>query len=215
METLQLLILKGRLEYLESNIEELQHLVNRAIYTGEKGEHKKHPLQFVSDCVFAQKISSDLGLGFIGLLLENGANVDGYKVWHEDTPLLASIGVYQIDIAHFLIDHGADYAHQGFHGATALHWAAWTGSASLVHALLQFPVDIDVPDIDFGATPLLYAIHGFFRGGEKNDNSQLACIQELLAAGADPRFVDKEGNDAWGYVKGRDGDEILELIGEQ
>lgn len=212
METLQLIILKGRLEYLEKNIEDLKDRINRAIYTGEHGENKKHPLHFICDCVHAGKISESLGLGFISLLLEHGAMVNGYKRWNEDSPLLAAIGLYQEEIAQFLIDKGADYTHMGYHGATALHWAAWTGQDAILNALLQFPVDIDISDTDFGATPLLYGIHGYFRGGERNQNNQVICIKRLLEAGANPRHKDKEGNDAWGYVKGRDGEEILALL---
>lgn len=215
MHTLQLIILKGRLDYLEQNISELKTLVNRAIYTGENGEHKRHPLHFVTDCISAGKITEDLGLGFISLLLENGSNINGYSTWNEDTPLLGAIGSYQEEIAHYLIDHGADYNHLGFHGATALHWAAWTGQDSVLKALLEFPVDIDIADSDFGATPLLYGIHGYFRGGEQNDNNQVECIRQLLKVGANPHHKDKEDNNAWAYIKDRDVQEILDLLGKE
>jgi ankyrin repeat protein len=190
----------------------VSQLANRAIYIGEHGEHKKHPLEFVCDCVSVGKITSSIGLGMIGLFIENGSRVNGFSEWKEDIPLLSAIGYYLEDIAHFLIDKGADYTHVGHHGATALHWAAWTGQDSLVSALLEFPVDIDAADHDFGATPLLYGIHGYFRGGEINDNNQLNCIQLLLNAGANPRHKDKEGNDAWGYLKGREGSKILAIL---
>lgn len=215
MQNLHLIILKGRLDYFEKNISKLKERVNRAIFTGENGEIKKHPLHFVSDCVYAGKISEQIGIGFIGVLLENGAYIDGFKLWHEDTPLIAAIGLYQEEIAHFLIDKHADLNHQGIHGATALHWAAWTGQDSIVNALLEFPIDIDIPDEDFGATPLLYGIHGYFRGGDKNDREQLTCIKYLLKAGANPKHKDREGNDAWDYLKDRDGRKILKLIGEK
>ncbi len=215
MHTLQLYILRGQLDYLSSNTDLVSQLANRAIFTGEHGEHKKHPLQFVCDCVYAGKISEDLGLGFVGLLLENGSMINGYSEWKEDSPLLAAIGSYQTDIAHFMIDKGADYNHVGCHGATALHWAAWTGQDTLLSALLEFPVDYDVADHDFGATPLLYGIHGYFRGGEMNDRNQVRCVEMLLKVGADPYFTDKEGNNAWGYLKGRDGAEIAAVLPEQ
>ena len=214
MHTLQLYILRGQLDYLSKNIDLVRKLANRAIYVGEEAEHKKHPLQFVCDCIQAGKITDAMGLGIAGLLIEHGAEVNGYKDWKEDSPLLASISLYQEDMAHFLLDKGADYAHVGFHGATALHWAAWTGQDSLVSALLEFPVDIDVSDHDFGSTPLLYGIHGYFRGGEVNDRNQVECVKMLLKAGADPRHKDKEGNDAWGYLKGRNGGDILAVLGQ-
>jgi len=214
MHTLQLYILRGQLDFLSKNLDLVKRLANRAIYTGEKGEHKTHPLQFVSDCIHAGKISDSIGLGITGLLIDCGAEVNGFREWKEDSPLLATIGYYQEDMAHFLLDKGADYTHLGFHGATALHWAAWTGQDTLVAALLKFPVDIDIPDHDFKATPLLYGIHGYFRGGEKNERNQVECVKLLLSAGADPYFKDKEGNDAWGYLEGREGGEILEVLGE-
>jgi ankyrin repeat protein len=215
MHTLQLTILKGRLDYFEQNIDELQSLVNRAIYVGENGEHKKHPLHFVCDCVFTEKISEDLGLGFISSFLEHGAYINGFMEWTEDTPLIAAISLYQENIAHYLIDKGADLNHRGVHGATALHWAAWTGNLSLVNALLEFPIDIDVPDIDFGATPLLYSIHGSFRGGERNQNDQSGCLKALIKAGGNLRHKDKEGNNAWAYIKGRNAKAIKAILGDE
>lgn len=212
MQSLELYILRGELDYMESNPDEVKQVVNRAIYSGDQKEHKTHPIQFVSECIASHHISESMGLGMISLLIELGAYVNGYGTWKEDSPLLAAIGLYQTEIAHFLIDKGADYAHLGYHGATALHWAAWTGQDTLVEALLEFPVDIDVPDHDFGATPLLYGIHGYFRGGDANNRNQIQCIKLLLEAGANPRHKDKEGNDAWAYLKGRDGKEILELL---
>jgi len=212
MQTLQLYILRGQLSHLEEHPDKVRKLANRAIYTGEQGEHKKHPLQFVCDCVRAGKISENVGLGFVSLLLENGGRIDGYSEWKDDTPLLAAIGLNQTEIAHFLIDNGADYTHVGFHGATALHWAAWTGQHSLVSALLEFPVDYDIPDHDFGATPLLYAIHGYFRAEKTDDINHVECIRDLLEVGANPRHKDKEGNDAWAYTEGRDGEEILRVL---
>lgn len=215
MHTLQLTILKGRLDYFENNLDKLKPLVNRAIYTGEEKENKKHPIHFVCDCVFASRITEDVGLGFISSFLEHGAFINGYMEWEEDTPLMAAISLYQENISHFLIDKGADLNHRGIHGATALHWAAWTGNISLVNVLLEFPIDIDVSDTDFGATPLLYSIHGAFRGGERNQNDQLACTKALLNAGGNPRHKDKEGNNAWAYIKGRNADKILNLIGKE
>ncbi len=210
--TLQLIIEKARLDYLEENIEELKERVNRAIFIGENRDHKTHPIHYVCECVHALKFSESKGLGFISLLLKHGSEVNGYGKWEDDSPLLAAIGYYQREIAHFLLDNGADYTHRGFHGATALHWAAWTGDETLVKALLEFPVDIEAADHDFGATPLLFGIHGYFRGGERNANNQIECIRMLLAAGADPFHKDKEGNDAWGYLKGRSGEAVLSLL---
>ena len=212
MHNLHQIIYKGRLDYLESNIADLKPIVNRAIFTGENSEHKKHPLQFVCDCVHAGRMTESIGMGFASLLVENGAKVNGFSTWNEDSPLFAAIAYYLEEIAHFLIDKGADYTHIGFHGATVLHWAAWTGQYSILNALLEFPVDIDVPDTDFKATPLLYGIHGYFRGGERNQNDQLLCIQKLLAVGANPKHIDKDGNNAWGYLKGRDGAAIENIL---
>lgn len=213
MHTLQLTILKGRLDYFEQNLDELKPLVNRAIFTGENNENKKHPLHFVCDCVFGKRISEDVGLGFISAFLDHGAYINGFMDWEEDTPLMAAISFYQENIAHYLIDRGADLNHKGVHGATALHWAAWTGNISLVKALLEFPIDIDISDSDFGATPLLYSIHGAFRGGERNENDQIECARALLNAGANPRHIDKEGNNAWAYIKGRNANEFENLFG--
>ena len=53
---------------------------------------------------------------------------------------------------------------RGQHGATALHWAAFHGNASMAREILRHNPSLEVKDRDFNGTPLGWAIHGSLHG---------------------------------------------------
>ena len=71
-------------------------------------------------------------------------------------------------------------------GGTALHCAAWEGSARCVEALLRYPAGralIETRDTQYGGTPLNWCCHGSRNCGNPNaDHAAVARL--LLAAGA-------------------------------
>ena len=83
-------------------------------------------------------------------------------------------------------------------GGTALHCAAWEGSARCVAALLRYPAGralIEVKDRRYGGTPFNWCCHGSRNAGNpKSDYGEVARL--LIAAGAhvDPDKV--EASDA-------------------
>ena len=71
-------------------------------------------------------------------------------------------------------------------GATVLHTAAWQGSAACVEIVLRHPAArslLEVPDAEFGATPLGWCAHGS-RHGPRGEHGRVARM--LLDAGASP-----------------------------
>jgi hypothetical protein len=83
----------------------------------------------------------------------------------------------------------------------SLHEAARTGQLAQVERLIAQGTRINAPD-EADKTPLmLAAIHG-----------HAAVVQRLLAAGANPALVDREGVDALGYARRLGRTEIARMI---
>ncbi|HEX7968819.1 MAG TPA: ankyrin repeat domain-containing protein, partial [Stellaceae bacterium] len=74
----------------------------------------------------------------------------------------------------------------------ALHWAAESGQAEIIRALLaaKAPVDAQAKQ---GITPLMLAA-----GGTKAE-----AVKALLEGGADPKKQDFTGRDALGWAAGK------------
>jgi len=76
----------------------------------------------------------------------------------------------------------------GHDGGTALHCAAWQGSAAAVEAILRHPRGralVEVRDASYGSTPLGWCRHGAQnRGGADADYGAIERL--LLEAGAAP-----------------------------
>ena len=138
------------------------------------------------------------------LLVERGADVNAREAWRDQTALMwAAEGAFP-ELTQFLIEHGADvnaraaandwgaqitsepraqYRPTG--GLTPLLYAARSGCAGCVRALLAAGEDIDRPTPD-GVTPLMIAI----------DNLEFDTAKVLLDAGANPHVSDWWGRTA-------------------
>lgn len=85
--------------------------------------------------------------------------------------------------------------------AIALHEAARTGRITQLNSLLRQGAPLNAPD-SAGRTPLMLAvIHG-----------QTAVVQRLLAAGANPALLDREGRNALQHAQRLGLDQIASLI---
>ena len=95
-----------------------------------------------------------------------------------------------------MLELGFDPAARSPNGGTALHCAAWMGSAECVEAVLRYPAGrglIDVRDPAFGSTPLGWCTHGARNSGKRNaDYAGVARL--LIAAGAriEPRMIEED-----------------------
>ena len=155
---------------------------------------KAHPLHRLCDGVFNKIYSDKAAAAMARIFLEFGADVNGNVIEEkQDTPLIAAASLCADEVALLYIDHGADIRHAGCHGGTALHWAAWCGRDRVVDILIRRQARLEQKCIDFGGTPLLWAVHGYKFGGGKNRHRQIQCVHLLLKAGADKTTPNKDG----------------------
>ena len=137
-------------------------------------------------------------------LIAAGANVNARELWREQTALMWAAEAAFPKLVELLIEHGADvraraaandwgaqitsepraqYRPTG--GLTPLLYAARSGCADCVRAILAAGEDIDRPTPD-GVTALLLAI----------DNKEFDTAKVLLDAGANPHVADWWGRTA-------------------
>src|SRR5262249_51864299 len=74
---------------------------------------------------------------------------------------------------------------RGQHGATALHWAAFHGSAELTREILRRNPPLESKDQDFGGTPLGWAMYGSLNGWHPESGDYAGVVRALLDAGAE------------------------------
>lgn len=189
------LILNVNLDGLKKALSSNPSLANEEIPFDRCNSALEHPLHRICDGVFGGKYNDHDAGKMAGIFLAHGANVNGNVLTKKkDTPLIAACSLRADALALLYIQAGADVHHQGCHGGTALHWAAWCGRDRVVERLLQEDVTINKRCIDFQGTPLLWAIHGYRFGGKENRHHQVACAKLLLEAGADKTIPNHEGS---------------------
>lgn len=179
----------------------------------DRPDMKGHPLHRICDVVFAGGITDEQSIEVAKILLEFGANIDGYKsAGDNNTPLIAAASLHAEKLGIFYIEQGADIYYADNDGATALHWAAFCGRDQLVAALIEAGAKIDQKDITFSSTPIGWAVHTLTSGDNDNQYHQLACVKLLLKAGADKSLID---NDTINYLEGcsQNDQELKMMIG--
>ena len=170
------------------------HLANEPIPVNAHNPAMAHPLHRICDGVF-EGIYTDLdGAAIARVFLRHGAHVNGNDIREKaDTPLIAAASLRADEVALLFIDSGAAINHAGTHGGTALHWGAWCGRDRVVKKLLETKAEMDLRCIDFTATPLVWAIHGYKFGGIENRHRQVECVRLLCQAGADRDIPNGKG----------------------
>lgn len=174
---------------------------------------KGHPLHRLCDAVFAKKITDDQAVEIAKLLIEFGADIDGYKSSGDNnTPLIAAASLHAEKLGVFYIEQGADvfYAPKS-DGATALHWAAFCGRDKLVGKLIRAGANIDQPDTRYNSTPTGWAIHALLSGDAGDIYHQLGCIKILLRAAPKQSLLNRESMEFLQFTAKND-PELRELI---
>ena len=116
-------------------------------------------------------------------LVERGEDVNTTEQVGGETPLHAAASVGRMDIAHFLVDRGADVSAADIHGETPLHVAAAVGRMDIARLLVDRGADVTAAD-SRGETPLHRAVH-------YGNRVELAYL--LLDRGARPDVANSEG----------------------
>lgn len=193
---------KGDPTKIQEAIKKDHSLVNKVIKWGPLLKNKSHPIHYLCDRVFADKLDGKIAGKITTLLIDHGADVNGYGFEElKDTPLVAAASLHADEVALVLIDAGADIHHAGCLGGTALHWAAWCGKDKVVKRLLQEDIDLDRRCIAHKSTAFFWAAHGRANGGEKNLHDQIGCARLLKTAGADTSIPNINGVTAKALLK--------------
>ena len=186
-------------------------LIHENINFGPENQHTVHPIHFLCDCVFEEKIDELTALKVFEVLIEHQIDLNGKLEVGRDSPLIAASSLYCDDIAIRLIDLGADLNHHGTHNGTCLHWAAWTGASAVVKRLVQENIDLEDDKNEFRCSPLLWGVYGLKEAKGKNVRDQKGAIEALLANGANPNSVDGDGNTS-SQILGNQFPEVSQLI---
>lgn len=101
----------------------------------------------------------------------------------------------RLAVVRFLLAHGADPQLPGYDGASALDLWAYEGEATIVKELLEHGADPNLGCAPTRETPLHYAASRGHLPGRS------ACVEVLLAAGADPNRTTGVGVPTTAYMR--------------
>lgn len=188
------LVTQGDLQQLRAALKADPSIANAGVpCSDEQPEMKGHPLHRICDLVFAKVINDERAIEIAKVLLEFGADINGYKSsGDQNTPLIAAASLHAEKLGIFYIEQGADIFYCDHDGATALHWAAFCGRDELVAALIVKGANINQQDKTFNSTPIGWAVHTLTSGDSDNQFQQVNCIHLLLNAGADKALLDTD-----------------------
>lgn len=190
---------------LKARLSQNPNLANESIAFSEENTTKAHPLHRICDGVFLGKYADEEAVEMAKIFLEYGANVNGNKlIEKEDSPLVAAASLHADNVAMLYIENGAEINHPGFHGGTALHWAAWCGRPKLVERLIHAGSEINKKCIDYKATPLFWAVHSLKQTDKNDMGGYLECVKILMQAGADKNIPNGEGKTVFDLLSDED-----------
>jgi hypothetical protein len=188
------LIVNNNPEGLKAALTANPELANQGVafnINGKINPAKGHPLHRICDAVFANKISDEQAIAMAKILLEHGANIDGFMALGDNnTPLIAAASLHAEQLGLFYIEKGANILYApASDGGTALHWAAFCGKDKLVEKLIEKGANVNQLDTAYHSTPCGWAIHVLESGDTDNLHHQLTCIKLLLKAGTDKSLL--------------------------
>jgi len=183
-------------------------LANRHVVWGSDNKIRTHPLHFVSDRLFDGTLDktqeADVAVGLVDALIHAGADLNHFSPDEShgepkcETPLngAASLGAQEVGIR--LIEAGAKTDVINLLGETSLHWAASLGLDRLVDRILRAEVtnqvSLHVSDSNWDATPLGWAMHGWFDPPPASAGRHREVVVALVRAGAkvEPEWLSAE-----------------------
>jgi len=188
------LVTQRDLSQLKAALEADAGLANAGVPCSDNlPDMKGHPLHRICDLVFAKAITDERAIAIAKVLLDYGADIDGYKLsGDQNTPLIAAASLHAEKLGIFYIEQGADIFYADDDAATALHWAAFCGRDQLVATLIANGANLNQQDKTFNSTPIGWAVHTLTSGDSGNQHNQIACIHLLLNAGADKTVLDTD-----------------------
>ena len=149
------------------------------------------------------------------LLVEHGANVDGYESTEPVLFTLAGRLTLKSDAEHehemilCLLDHSA-VPTEPVDNQTVLHYAARGTDVAFVTALIEdYRLDVNAKGFE-GQTPLIAALR--YKNPSATAEQVTAMVQTLIAAGADISVVDDHGKTAYDYAIENHRKDIAEIL---
>ena len=169
----------GDAESLQRLLSEAPERANELIRWGEHCRIATHPLHFISDMHFAERLKPDQELPLVDALIDAGADVNFQKPGGE-TALIGAASLLAEDVGLRLLERGARPEVTGIFGETALHWAAIVGADRLVRRLVERGAPLNLKDRKYSSTPLGWARHGQQnpspKGGLGRYDQVIACL---------------------------------------
>lgn len=209
-KTLASAIRQGAVEQLQTLLAADASLANTTIIWGTDNRNHTEPLHFVSDCVFSGEISQTVAAQLAALLLHHGARVDGAD--GVESPLLGATSLSATGVADVLLDHGANVELTSLFGATALHWASYTGMPTIVERLITCGASHAARCTEFASTPLFWAVQGFSKYGARQSPAQVEAAAVLIRHGAEIDTRNSEGVSALQRSRESESDAMTQLL---
>ena len=138
-------------------------------------------------------------------ILKRGFDVNA-RHGQQNTMLMYAVAQGNLKVAKVLVDAGADVEARNEVGHTALRSVVWTGEKPVEGTKFLIDAGADVNALDDGNwSPLIQASYDM-------DGNAVPMGKLLLAAGADPKVVNNEGNTALNVVASRGHVELVPLL---
>jgi ankyrin repeat protein len=166
-------------------------LANQTIRWFLNQQNESDPLHYVSDCIGNGWLTNGKEGEIAEALLAYDAAIDGTE--NRESPLIASTSLGAEKVSKVLVEAGAALESTSIFGSRALHWAAWIGTPSTVELLVAHSANIEARCSEFGATPLLWAVHGYGPDGPKQKKDQVGAASILIQAGARVDTANRHG----------------------